>query len=310
MSSYAKTTGQHAMELPEILTKLTTFTGSFPREALKAAVEKREEITPELLRVLEEACEWELDYDADKKDADSKSMSCLYALFLLAQFRETRAYPLVIKLAHLPEKKLDDLIGMTMTEDLDRILASVCGGDTSLIEDLIEDPGPYEYVRSAGVAALQLLVATGDKPRDEVMAYYKKLFNGRLERSCSHVWNKLVFCSTRLHPGEVYDEIVAAYEEGLAESGYMSLKDVDKVRAMSREKVLGSLATATLGYIEDTVKEMRSWACFNENKKQPPTTTFAPAALTPQKTKQKVGPNDPCPCRSGRKYKKCCGRNS
>ena len=25
---------------------------------------------------------------------------------------------------------------------------------------------------------------------------------------------------------------------------------------------------------------------------------------------KKVGPNDPCPCGSGKKYKKCCGRNS
>ena len=28
---------------------------------------------------------------------------------------------------------------------------------------------------------------------------------------------------------------------------------------------------------------------------------------TPVKVKTKVGPNDPCPCGSGKKYKKCCG---
>ena len=27
----------------------------------------------------------------------------------------------------------------------------------------------------------------------------------------------------------------------------------------------------------------------------------------PQKVAKKVGPNDPCPCGSGKKYKKCCG---
>lgn len=26
------------------------------------------------------------------------------------------------------------------------------------------------------------------------------------------------------------------------------------------------------------------------------------------KTKEKIGRNDPCPCGSGLKYKKCCGR--
>ncbi|MBQ0108740.1 MAG: SEC-C domain-containing protein, partial [Clostridiales bacterium] len=31
---------------------------------------------------------------------------------------------------------------------------------------------------------------------------------------------------------------------------------------------------------------------------------------TPIKKAQKVGPNDPCPCGSGKKYKKCCGSNA
>jgi len=33
------------------------------------------------------------------------------------------------------------------------------------------------------------------------------------------------------------------------------------------------------------------------------------AAKTPRKSIKKVGRNDPCPCGSGKKYKKCCGRN-
>ncbi|PIU18800.1 MAG: preprotein translocase subunit SecA, partial [Elusimicrobia bacterium CG08_land_8_20_14_0_20_44_26] len=28
----------------------------------------------------------------------------------------------------------------------------------------------------------------------------------------------------------------------------------------------------------------------------------------PKKRKNKIGPNDPCPCGSGKKYKKCCGK--
>ena len=30
----------------------------------------------------------------------------------------------------------------------------------------------------------------------------------------------------------------------------------------------------------------------------------------PEKVGKKVGPNDPCPCGSGKKYKKCCGAPS
>jgi len=36
-------------------------------------------------------------------------------------------------------------------------------------------------------------------------------------------------------------------------------------------------------------------------------TSFAPSADIQEISKQKIGRNDPCPCGSGKKYKKCCG---
>jgi preprotein translocase subunit SecA len=38
----------------------------------------------------------------------------------------------------------------------------------------------------------------------------------------------------------------------------------------------------------------------NENKEKPQVETF-------RRNDPKVGPNDPCPCGSGKKFKKCCG---
>ena len=35
----------------------------------------------------------------------------------------------------------------------------------------------------------------------------------------------------------------------------------------------------------------------------------APAPAMPAPRRDAVGRNDPCPCGSGKKYKKCCGRN-
>lgn len=40
-----------------------------------------------------------------------------------------------------------------------------------------------------------------------------------------------------------------------------------------------------------------------------PTMTSADRQTTVQRTVKKIGRNDPCPCGSGKKYKKCCGRN-
>src|SRR2546430_11125473 len=78
------------METTEILHEFQRVTGKFARAAVEAAVARREEVTPELLRVLEETVD-----RAGQLDAEGDYMAHLYAMFLLAQFRETRAYPLV-----------------------------------------------------------------------------------------------------------------------------------------------------------------------------------------------------------------------
>jgi len=66
-------------------------------------------------------------------------MAHLYAMFLLAQFRETHAYPLVVRFASLPGNLLDFLCGDFLTMDLGRVLASGCGGESQGIQSVIEN---------------------------------------------------------------------------------------------------------------------------------------------------------------------------
>ena len=78
--------GVKAMDVQEILQQFATNTGTFPREAVAQAIAQREVITPELLRVLAEA-------QHDIEDLpESDSMAHIFAMYLLAQFREPRAY--------------------------------------------------------------------------------------------------------------------------------------------------------------------------------------------------------------------------
>ena len=88
------------MEIREILRELGTYTGKFPREALRAAIERCEEITPELLRILERAAS-----RVDALVAEPEYMAYLYAMYLLAQFRETRAHALIVQFFSTPGKR-------------------------------------------------------------------------------------------------------------------------------------------------------------------------------------------------------------
>jgi hypothetical protein len=153
------------METAEILQQFERSTGKFARAAVEAAVARREEITPELLRILEDTVG-----RAAQLEADGDYMAHLYAMFLLAQFRETRAYPLVVRLASLPGDLADALCGDFLTEDLGRVLASVCGGELEGIQSVIEDEDTDEWARGAALRSLVTLVAAGQRNRDDIVS--------------------------------------------------------------------------------------------------------------------------------------------
>jgi preprotein translocase subunit SecA len=71
----------------------------------------------------------------------------------------------------------------------------------------------------------------------------------------------------------------------------------------ARTPDLSSARAASLRYVRDVEAEIGTWAAFRDE--EPASPAFVP--VLPVRTTPKVGRNDPCPCGSGKKYKKCCG---
>ena len=102
-------------------------------------------------------------------------------------------------------KFLDDIFRDFLTEDLHKILASVCGGDTQPIKKIVEDSNVNEYVRCAAIKSFIALLGEGVISQSEVIEYYKSLFEGKLEREFSQVWNELIYDSCEAGPSELYN---------------------------------------------------------------------------------------------------------
>ena len=280
------------MTIQEILKELEFNNGTFPRGAVEEAMAKREEITPELLRILQTA-----KGTLTRLVLQETYFAHIYALYLLAYFREKRAYPLIADFFSIPGRTTLEVTGDLVTEGLCRILASVCHGDLSLMKKLAEDENANEYVRDAALRGMLTLVAVREEPRDEIMSYYQSLFRGKLEREPSHVWSGLVSCSADLYPEEVLEDIKRAYEEDLVEDWFIDFDSVMERLALGQEKTLSTLRMDGRNrFIGDVVEEMEWWACFPDSR---------PRRVVEKRIK--VGRNDPCPCGSGKKYKRCCG---
>jgi hypothetical protein len=299
------------MEIDQILREFERPTGRFARAAVEAAVERREEITPELLRILEETTQ-----RAAELVGEEDYMAHLYAMYLLAQFRETRAYPLVVRFASLPGDLLDSLCGDFIAEGLENVLASVCGGELGGIQSLIENEDIDQWVRGSAVSSLATLAASGQKSREDVLSYYACLFRGKLVRELSYVWCALVSNSSDLYPAELLGDIERAYEEGLVDASFICFEDVQRTLALGKDQALARLADSPhRRLVEDAAAEMERWACFGDDDASEATgaaqSTAMPAPvqvfLQTASAKPKIGRNEPCPCGSGKKYKKCCG---
>jgi hypothetical protein len=241
------------MEIAHILEELAYDLGDLPRDAIEAAIAKQNQITPHLLEILGDAV-----IRIDEIIEDDNYQGHLYAMYLLAQFREERAFPYLIELFSYPGEIPHLIAGDVLTEDLSRILASVCGDRISQLMKLIEDPSINEYVRAACQTSLVILVGCGTLPRLKVIDYFKTLFEGKLERIPSFAWDNLVACACSLYPEELYPYIRKVFDEGLINTAFITPENVSAILAEGKQARLFRLFQSS-ELIEDTVSEMEKW---------------------------------------------------
>jgi len=300
------------MNIPEILKKLEPYTGKLPRTALQAAIEQRESITPELLRIMESVAADPTDW-AYRPD----HMLHVFALFLLAQFREKSAYPLLVKILSTPGEVPIDLFDATISEGLSQILASVYDGDETPLHALVESEDVNQYVRSSAIDTFLVLERTGQMPRERVLEYLRSLFHGKLQRTPSFAWSSLVCTIAALPAPELLEEVRKAYAEGLVDTTFADIEETERdiLAPESRRR-------DRLRLITDAIAEMERWPSFHLDDYQPKTFSEFLASMPlpvsdsyaddlaplPYLGELMIGRNEPCLCRSGKKYKKCCGK--
>jgi hypothetical protein len=275
------------MNVETILQHIERRGPNFPKEALREAAARGDEIVPALLAILERTL-------AAPDVVPEDYSGHLFAMALLAQLREERALDPVLRIARLPSDTLDDLTADFLTEDFPSILASVCGTDLGPVKALIEDPEVDEYARAAALKALTLRVVHGLLSRDELVAYHRYLLEEGLEREPSHAWDVVVNEGAGIHPGENLELLRRAFDEDRVDEICIRREDVEANARLTVEEVLARTRDRERGLVDDAVAATKWWA----------------EARMPAEPKKnavaKVGPNDRCPCGSGKKFKKCC----
>lgn len=273
----------------DVLEVLSMRHREIPFAALAAADVHRDALIEPLLEALDEVLEDV--YQPLEEDLQLLS----YGLYLLAKWEEPRALPFAIELFALPGDLPFDLLGDIPTENGPAILAALSGGRIETLDELIRDQDANDFGRAAALQAVAALGVQGRVPLAEVERYFEQLIASGLERESSHIWDSV--CATCVELGFVstVPGLREAFAQDWIDPQYIRLEDLDAMEgAPARADDL--LKRAEYRPITDVGQAIAWWGEWTDDYWQ-----RIPA------TSPKVGRNDPCPCGSGRKYKKCHG---
>jgi len=286
-----------ALTIDTILDDFATAGTVLPRDALQQALEHWPDFADVVLAVL-------YDIEGGAEITESLCDIMFFAVYLMAQQRETRAYARLCAIG-MQGERLDLLLGDTVTEHLNHIFVRLYSGDPAPLESLMACAEADEFVRSAAFDAFAWLAATGRIDRDHATAILQAQFETMLPRSESFAWVGWQDAVSLLGLDSFTPLVKQVFERGWVDDSIMGFEhfEEDLRCAMDPEGLAAKLDAFSniLEYFDDVTGFLATWPYFAEPAR--------PAYVDVQPIRnplRNVGRNDPCPCGSGKKYKKCC----
>jgi len=286
--------------------QLEYFSTPFPRAALAFAEENKDEVAPYLIQVLEDTAK------NPEITEDGEYMLHMYAMHLLASWRITKAYEPMLAIGGFSDEIIESMMGDVVTETYGRCLASVCDGNVSLLKQRFVDENTSIWSRTAALIAWQVRVIAGENDRAELIDFLstqgENIARQRqdADEGDAVLLETIVDVATALCATEMAEQVNRWFADNLLD---LQMSDQDWFNEHIRQDYNASRALELehgKSYIQDVEKEMGWWSGFQDEKKPSFRDTYTQHTI---RKEPKIGRNDPCPCGSGKKYKKCHGVN-
>lgn len=288
-----------------------------PLAEFRAVRSLRDEIVPRMLGTLREVAADPKRYASERTHHGQE-----YALLLLAELRAQMAFPAIVEFLHAIGGFEDELLGDAITEDLPSVLASTFDGNLDLLLGLVQDDALDEAVRGAGIVAMGSLAVHGRFNRAELTTHVGRAI-GALAREPAVYWNQIGRVVLDLRLDDHYRALVDLLADGTVDREWFDQSDVGDPSSEPDWNELKSLRCYRL--IDDTGAEVdrlpwhgsKVWTvedlAGDEDDLDYDDGWAGPDGADPieepfVREDPRVGRNDPCPCGSGKKFKRCCGR--
>jgi uncharacterized protein len=299
------------MTIDDVIQDFGTTGSTLPRASMQWALANWDEAAPALVALLDR-------YIGGEDRSEATEAAVFFAVHLLGQKAETRAFEPLCRLMRRVEAS-DAALGDAETETLPQIIVSTFDGDPGPLKSVIEDGAADQFVRHGALMAMAYLARTGRIPDAEMHEYLRHLYTEMQPQEESFVWVGWVEAVACLGYADCAELAEALFEKDFIEPFAMRVEDFhsDLRHRLTSPESMAGFAGEDIRPFGDAIEWLSKWYFFTDAYKKDQARLAAYRASEERLNRidignphvsgfRHIGRNDPCPCGSGSKYKKCC----
>jgi hypothetical protein len=272
-----------------------------PIEAIRAARNDRDSIVPVFLRCMDEF--------SSPNGAPIAPFALFFIFHLLGEWREKSAYRTMAKFLRMPDDVIGPVLGDAKTVTCHRVMAAVFDGDPNPLYEIVRDKDADEYIRSRMCQAIAMLTRRGDLPQAETAQFFRDCYARFVPEEMCFVWHGWLDAVAWLGIVDLKPLVREAFMRGFIDPTWLTFEDFeqDLRHAIDHPGAQPRHPDGELTLFGDTIEELADWDCFKPKAPTSDKPILPSSFYVPERNIfRKVGRNDPCPCGSGKKFKKCC----
>lgn len=249
------------------------------------------------------------DYFSSKKWTETTHSFPVHALYVLSSLKAHEALDTVFTMMRQSVEYFDFWLSDMLTEDFWHFLYLMGQNHLDRLRDFLLEPNRYRFVRTAVTVVPEQIALHQKHRRKEVIEWYDEVLRCMMEKHDdtslfdTYVFSSIVGDLIEAGGREQFPLIEQCYASGLVLEYHSYKWQEVKINLVGEKKdYLKKEIFADIDQFYDYWEKKWNRAADHHQK-----SPDAPAQ--PDIAKPKTGRNEPCPCGSGKKYKKCCGAN-
>jgi len=264
-----------------------------------------------------------------------------HALYILSALEAEEALDTLFIVLRQNSDYYDFWYGDMLGNEFWRFIISMGQNRLDRLKDFILEPNRYSYARVAVSAAVMQIALHQPERKEEIFKWYEDVLQYLMDRkNDTAIFNKTVYSFLlddliKISVKEQFHFVKRFCDESLVDQFIVPLNEIKQSLAREKTPKKGDEIYTSIHQYYDywqgwvnrkekaqsksvlsSINEPVSTPAAPSNKptaskivaeEAAPSESFIPSNKIPHVAAPKVGRNEPCPCGSGKKYKKCCG---